>query len=206
MRTVTALLTNKAYGYPTRGARWRRKPTILACLHQTANARATARQERTYANRAGSWGPSATAYIDRDGTIVRAIDPAKYAAWGQGDVACPNTKLPTIAAAVASGVNVNEWVYESIECSGAGPEPYTDAQFESVAQLVAAASRATGLPINRSTVVVHADINRVSRRSDPWPPATREARVKRVITRANAILRPPIVTATETTGDIVHVR
>ena len=58
MRTVTALLTNKAYGYPMRGARRRRKPTILACLHQTANAKATAMQERTYANRAGSWGPS----------------------------------------------------------------------------------------------------------------------------------------------------
>jgi N-acetyl-anhydromuramyl-L-alanine amidase AmpD len=123
--------------------------------------------------RTGSWGPSATAYVDRDGTIVRAIDPAKYAAWSQGDVASPNTKIPTIAAAVVSGVNMNEWVHESIECSGSGTEPYTDAQFESVARLVAAASRALGLPINRSTVVVHADINSVSRRSDPWrrPPA-----------------------------------
>jgi N-acetyl-anhydromuramyl-L-alanine amidase AmpD len=197
---VTALLTNKAYGYPTRGARRRRKPTILACLHQTANAKATAMQERNYANRAGSAGPSATAYVDRDGTIVRAIDAGKYAAWSQGDVASPNTKIPTIAAAVASGVNMNEWVHESIECSGAGTEPYTDAQFESVAHLVAAASRALGLPTNRSTVVVHADINSVSRRSDPWPPATREARVKRVIARANAILRPPIVTVTVPTG------
>jgi hypothetical protein len=98
MSTVTALLTNKAYGYPTRGARRRREPTILACLHKTASAKATAMQERNYANRAGSWGPSATAYIDRDGTVVRAIDPAKYAAWNQGDVAHPNTKLPTIAA------------------------------------------------------------------------------------------------------------
>lgn len=184
MTTVTALLTNKAYGYPTRGARRRRKPTILACLHQTANATATAIQERNYANRAGSAGPSATAYIERDGTIVRAIDPVKYAAWCQGDVAHPTTTIPTIAAAVASGANMNEWVHESIECSGAGPEPFTGAQFESTAQLVAAASRALGLPINRSTVVVHADINGVSRRSDPWPPATREARVKRVIARA----------------------
>ena len=188
MTTVNALLTNRAYGYPTRGARRRRKPTILACLHQTANAHATAVQERDYANRAGSAGPSATAYIDRDGTIVRAIDPVKYAAWSQGDVAHPNTKLPTIAAAAASGVNMNEWVHESIECSGSGTEPLTDAQFEAVAHLVAAASRTLGLPVNRSTVVVHADINSVSRRSDPWPPATREARVKRVIDRANAIL------------------
>jgi N-acetyl-anhydromuramyl-L-alanine amidase AmpD len=188
--TVTALLTNKAYGYPTRGARRRRKPTILACLHQTANAKATAIQERAYANRTGSWGPSATAYIDRDGTVVRAIDPVAYAAWSQGDVASPNIKIPTIAAAVASGVNMNEWVHESIECSGAGSEPFADAQFESVAQLVAAASRALGLPVSRSTVIVHADVNSVSRRSDPWPPATREARVKRVISRTNAILRP----------------
>ncbi len=193
MTTITALLTNKAYGYPTRGARRRRKPTILACLHQTANARANARQERNYADRADSRGPSATAYIDRDGTIIRAIDPAKYAAWSQGDVASPNRKIPTIAAAVASGVNLNEWVYESIECSGAGAEPFTDAQFEAVAQVVAAAHKATGLPITRSTVVVHADINSVSRRSDPWPPATREARVKRVIARANAIVRPTAV-------------
>jgi len=136
---------------------------------------------------------------------VRAIDPAKCAAWSESDVAHPNTKLPTIAAAVASGVNMNEWVYESIECSGSGTAPYTDAQFEAAAQLVAAASRALGIPINRSTVVVHADINGVSRRSDPWPPATRDARVKRVIARANAILRPPIVTVAEKTGDVVRV-
>jgi hypothetical protein len=81
---VTALLTNGAYGYP-RGAARRRKPVILACLHQTAN-RATAMQERNYANRAHSTGPSATAYIDKDGSIVRAILPGRYAAWSHGDV------------------------------------------------------------------------------------------------------------------------
>ena len=102
---------------------------------------------------------------------------------------------------MASGVNTNEWVHESIECSGVGTEPFTDAQFESTAQLVAAASKALGIPVNRSTVVVHADINSVSRRSDPWPPSTREARVKRVIARANALLRPPIVTVTVKAGD-----
>jgi hypothetical protein len=96
---------------------------------------------------------------------------------------------------------MNEWVHESIECSGSGTEPYTDAQFESVAQLVAAASHALGLPINRSTVVVHADINGVSRRSDPWPTSIREARVKRVIDRANAILLPAITTVTVKSGD-----
>ena len=42
LATVTGLLTNTACGYTTRGARRRRKPTILACLHQTANANASA--------------------------------------------------------------------------------------------------------------------------------------------------------------------
>jgi LysM repeat protein len=41
----------------------------------------------------------------------------------------------------------------------------------------------------------------VSRRSDPWPPATREQRVKRVIARANAILHPPTTTVTVKAGD-----
>jgi len=38
-------------------------------------------------------------------------------------------------------------------------------------------------------------------RSRAWPPATREARIKRVIARANAILRPPITTVTIKAGD-----
>jgi hypothetical protein len=190
MNTVTALLTNGAYGFP-RGHERRVKPTILACLHQTANT-ATAMQERGYANRAGSPGPSATAYVDHDGTVVRAVLPAKYAAWSQGDVQSPDMSIPTVAAAVRArpAYNVNEWVYESIEVCGRGAEPYDDAQFEAVAQLVAAASRVTGLPVSRSTVITHRDVNGVDRASDPWPASTREARVRRVIDRANAILHP----------------
>lgn len=51
MTTVTALLTNRAYGYPTRGAARRRRPTVLAVLHQTANSHAEPMDERNYANR-----------------------------------------------------------------------------------------------------------------------------------------------------------
>ncbi len=201
MTAITALLTNKAYGYPTRGAGGAGSRRSSPASTRPPTPTPLRSRKRDDANRAGSPGPSATAYVGRDGTVVGAVDPAKYAAWSQGDVAHPNTKLSTIAAALASGVNMNEWVHESIECSGAGTEPLTDAQFESVADLVAAASRALGLPVNRSTVVVHADINSVSRRSDPRPPATREARVKRVIDRANANLRPPITTVTVKSGD-----
>ena len=207
MNLVTALLTNGAYGYP-RGAARRRKATILACLHQTANARATAMQERNYANRAHSTGPSATAYIDRDGSIVRAILPGRHAAWSQGDLDHPDLTIPTVKAAVASGVNMNEWVYESLEVCGRGAEPFSRQQFEAVAQLVAAASKATGIKVNRSTVIAHRDVNTVNRPSDPWPAATREARLRRVIDRANAILEPPpgfvdhLVVRGDTLGEI----
>ncbi len=96
---------------------------------------------------------------------------------------------------------MNEWVYESLEVCGRGAEPFSTQQFEAVAQLVAAASRATGIKVNRSTVIAHRDVNTVNRPSDPWPAATREARLKRVIDRANAILEPPIVTVTVKAGD-----
>jgi LysM repeat protein len=35
----------------------------------------------------------------------------------------------------------------------------------------------------------------------PWPPATREARVKRVVDRANAIIVPAITTVAVKSGD-----
>ncbi len=100
-----------------------------------------------------------------------------------------------------AGVNFNELVFESIEVCGAGTQPFTTAQFEAVAQLVAAAHRATGLPIDRAHVLAHADVNSVSRGSDPWPTSTRETYMARIIARANAILRPPIVTVTVKAGD-----
>jgi N-acetylmuramoyl-L-alanine amidase CwlA len=198
MTTITALLTNRAYGYPTRGAARRRKPTVLAVLHQTANAKAGPMDERDYANRAGSMGPSATAYVGKDGTVVRAVDPVKYAAWSQGDVAHPDA---VAQAHMVPGVNFNELVFESVEVCGAGSQPFTTAQFEAVAQLLAAAHRATGLPVDRAHVLAHADVNSVSRASDPWPASTREAYMRRVIDRANAILRPPITTVAVKSGD-----
>lgn len=59
MTTVTALLTNKAYGFPARGARRRMKAPILACIHVTGNRRTAANPDRS------TRGPSA------DGSPVR---------------------------------------------------------------------------------------------------------------------------------------
>ncbi len=195
---IAALLTDKAYGYPTRGAARRRKPTVLAVLHQTANANAGPVDERDYANRARSMGPSATAYVGRDGTVVRAVDPARFAAWSQGDVAHP---VAVAQAHLVPGVNFNELVYESLEVCGAGTQPFTTAQFEAVAGLVAAAHRATGLPIDRAHVLAHADVNSVSRASDPWPASTRETYMARIIKRAHDLCYPPILTVTVKAGD-----
>jgi hypothetical protein len=188
MNIITALLTNGAFGYPG-GSTRHRAPTVLAVLHQTSNT-ATAAQERNYANRSHSGGPSATAYIDKDGTIVRALNPKSQVAWSQGALRNPNLAIPTMKAIAASGVNPNEFVYESIECCGRGAEPFSAAQFEACAQLIATGARATGLPVNRNTVLTHHDFDSVNRASDPWPSTIREARVQRIISRANAILTP----------------
>lgn len=190
MKVIQAILTNRAYGYP-RGATRRHVPYVLAVLHQTSNANATARQERDHANRAGSNGPSATYYVDRDGTAVHAVDGTRFASWGAGDVNHPDTKIATVARFVREHVNPNEVAWEQIEVCGAGSEPYTAAQFETVAQLVAARSKASGLPISRSTVLAHRDIDTVNRPSDPWPAAHREAHMATIIARAKAILKPP---------------
>lgn len=213
MRTVTALVTNKAYGYPTRGAGRRIKPPILACIHITGNRRTAAnsdrhqaaRDERTYANRPGSNGPSAHYYVARDGWAIEAIDPAKFAAWSNGDVASPNTANAGVAKVLAlraKGYNANEAYWLEFECVGYGSTyRITKAQRQFCATRIAAMARATGLPVNRATVHGHGDLNSVTRASCPCPKASREAFLGDVIARANAILRPPTTTVTVKAGD-----
>lgn len=213
MSTVTALLTNKAYGFPTRGAPRRIKPPILACIHITGNRRTAAnpdrhqaaRDERNYANRAGSDGPSAHYYVARDGWAIEAIDPKKYAAWSNGDVASPNTAnagVTKVLALRAKGYNANEAYWLEIECVGYDSTyPITKAQRQFCAARIAAMAKATGLQVNRATVHGHSDLNSVNRASCPCSRASREAFLGDVIARANAILRPPITTVTVKAGD-----
>ena len=197
MSTVTALLTNKAYGYPRRGARRRRKPTILACLHQTANAKATAMQERNYANRAGSHRPIGHRVHRprRDDRArhrprqVRRLEPGRRRASEHED---PDDRRRRRLG--REHERVGPRVDRVLGCRAPSPTPTPSSR--AVARLVAAASKATGLPINRSTVVVHADINSVSPPQRPVAAGHPGGRVKRVIARANAILRPPSVTVT----------
>lgn len=204
MSTVTAHLTNKAYGFPTRGAKRRIKPPILACVHITGNSRTAAytdphkaaRAERDYANRAGSNGPSAHYYVARDGWAIEAIDPVTYGASSNGDAQSPNTANAGVAKVLAlraKGYNANEAYWLEFECVGYGSAyPITAAQKQFCAERIAAMARATGLPITRATVHGHSDINSVDRASCPCPKASREAFLGDVIARANAIPHPPI--------------
>ena len=153
MTTVTALLTNKAYGYPTWGATPRTEAPILACIHITGKRRTAANpdrhqaalDERNYANRVGSNGPSAHYYVTRDGWTIEAIDPEKYAAWSNGDVASSNAANAGVAKVLGlrlKGYNANEAYWLEIECVGYGStHPITVAQRQFCASRIAAMAR-----------------------------------------------------------------
>ncbi|MEO8463250.1 MAG: LysM domain-containing protein [Chloroflexota bacterium] len=213
MTIVAAHLTNKAYGFPTRGAQRRVKAPILACIHITGNRRTAAYtdrhqaalDERSYANRVGSPGPSAHYYVARDGWAIGAIDPSVYAAWSNGDVASPNSANAGIAKVLAlraKGYNANEAYWLEFECVGYGSTyPITVAQKQFCATRIAAMAKVTGQPVNRATVHGHSDLNSVNRASCPSPRTSREAFLADVIARANAILVPPTTTVTVEAGD-----
>lgn len=214
MTITEALLTHPWYGYPTNGAARRHTPHVLAVVHQTATTPYDGQAMALRNARNTSTQPSNTAtyYVDADGDAVHAVDGTKYASWCAGVLASPDTSIASVATLVAhnkSGFNPNECAWEQIECVGTGSEPWTDAQFATAAQIIAARAKLAGLPINRSTVLTHRDLNTVNRPSDPWPAATREARMARLIQMANAILNPPqetdMVTVTDQTEKLVSM-
>jgi hypothetical protein len=178
-------LTNAAYGFPTRGHLRRVVPTFIACIHITGNGRvaanrdlhAAALSERSYANRAASPGPSAHEYTSRDarGWLVQAIDWKRFAAWSNGDVSRPNLANPLIAAGIAAkrrGYNLNEFFAVEVENVGYGSTwPLMRAQLDADAYVFAQAARKWHLPINRTTIIGHWEINGVDRQGCPCSPA-----------------------------------
>lgn len=186
MTVVSRPLTNTAYGFP-RGRARRVKPVALACIHITGNRNtaamtdlhAAALAERNYANRAGSDGPSAHDYDARDGWTVRAIDPMKYAAWSNGDVASPNTANPGVKRVLAlrtKGYNANEGYWLETEEVGYGTTfAITTAQRQSIAERIARIAKAVSMVASRETIHGHWEINGVDRRNCPVPYAGREA-------------------------------
>lgn len=197
-KSTSLPLTNGAYGNyggRPRGALRRVKPSLLMCMHitdgdETQNNLHTHNvNERNYANRAGSGGPSAHDYIAQDGNVVRAINADKYAAWSNGDLQNPNTSLQLVKTLLASNYNPNELFYREVECCGNRQRglPVSGAQLETIAQLLAQDSITTGIPISRATVGTHADLNSVTRAGCAFAPSTREAKLAGIIDRARVI-------------------
>jgi len=200
-KTIRKLLTNKAYGYP-RGEERRKSVTTLQVLHITGNSRTAkmpdgigtgsgCRAEWSYANRSGSNGPSAHAYVARNGAVIVAINASKHAAWSNGDLINPDTSIPMARRMVkekAKGFNPNELVFREVEYLGApGSLKLTPEQRETAAYLIARDSLATGLPIKAGvTVGLHAHINTVDRRNCPFT-GDRMAQLEAVCNRARVI-------------------
>lgn len=202
MATITLRpLTNKAYGFPTRGAVRRVKPSVLAVIHCTGNkdnqSDTAALAERNYANRPNSPGPSAHYYVNHDGSAIKAIDPIKFAAWSNGIPRSPNTNnagVKRLMALRAAGKNINEGCALEIE-NVANPATgvlMTIAQMKTCAQLIAAESKRLGIPVNRTTVLGHFDIDSVERSNCPTKPADHNRVIDGIINAANAILTPEL--------------
>jgi N-acetyl-anhydromuramyl-L-alanine amidase AmpD len=190
-RIAPKLLTNEAYGYP-RGEERRIMPLALICIHQTANPKnppASATAERNYANRDGSNGPSAHFYTDRTGVLVQAIDWQRFAAWSNGDMKEPrldNAGVAAIARMKAVGTNPNECFGIEVENCARDPEyPITGLQITSAAYLTALAKLEwPEIPINRTTVLLHSDLNTVDKMNCPVPDGKGEAFAAEVIRQA----------------------
>jgi hypothetical protein len=198
---TTSLLTNTAYGYP-RGSVRRIKPLLLACIHITSNqnnlGENAATNERNYANRADSNGPSAHYYLNRDGSGVKAIEPVKYAAWSNGDVNTPNTAIFGYKILknmyLDNGYNANEAFLLEIENCGYGSSyPITRAQKETMAYLLATFSLSQDIPISRDTVWAHSDLNSATRANCPIAKASKEAFLTEIINLAEEYKKEIIV-------------
>jgi N-acetylmuramoyl-L-alanine amidase. len=202
-KVVDALLTNNQYGnYGGRPAGTPRRTTakILICIHITGNKNNlgvnAATNERNYAN-SHLGGPSAHDYINRDGSVVHAINPATHAAWSNGDVNGYNPATvaqPLIAIVIAgraAGYNPNEMYYREVECVGYGAEyPLTREQKITVAQMIAADSKATGIAISRTTVGMHRDLNMTNRSTCPFN-SSYETQINQIINLAKALRAIP---------------
>jgi hypothetical protein len=204
-------LTNGAFGFPRTRER-RRKPFVLMCIHISGNKRTAnmpvgiakgsgTRAEVLFMSRNRHFGTdrailgnSAHDYIARDGSVLSCI-PTKFAAWNNGAVVRPNTKLESvkkIKQMQANGLNANEAYLREVECTGfPGKLALTDAQRETVSFLIARDSIRSGMSITRETVHLHADLDGVNRRHCPFAPSESRGSIEHqlsgIISRARQI-------------------
>lgn len=184
---------NPNYGYPYVGSARRHATPVIGVSHITGNYRLpSALAEVKYASRVGS-GASFHFCVNRNGTVVQAIDPFLFASWTNGDINRPDTSNPYIAKMVGSPYNPNEWTLVCIENVGfenadGSPAPLTDAQVETNAQIYAWAAKKQGLSsVHIDRVIGHRMINTVTRWHCPAYSDLLALR-KRIQSRANEIL------------------
>jgi N-acetyl-anhydromuramyl-L-alanine amidase AmpD len=104
---------------------------------------------------------SAHYVVDRDGTVYRAVREADTA-WANGVVRQPNLANPLIAGWARSGLNPN-LVTVSIEAVGRPATPWPAAQHAAVAELIADICRRRQLPIDRTHIIGHYQLDSLTR-------------------------------------------
>lgn len=176
------------FGYPSRGAARRIRPTVLAVVHITGNSRLpSALAEAQYSARAGS-GASFTFVMNRNGTVVQCLHPESQTPWTNGDLTQP--VHPVTRDMLGKPYNANEYCFLTVENVGYNPGyPITRQQIDSLAKLIAWGSKKSGLPINSNTVLGHRYFNSVGRWNCPTPGDLADF-LDEIIRKANAILDP----------------
>lgn len=204
-------LDNGAYGFPQGSTTRRIKPWVLHCAHITGNTR-TARMPVGTGNGTGTraevaymarprhfggphpdLGNTAHDYVARDGSRLTCI-PTSIAAWNNGRLARPNTRLKSVQRIVAKvkagGFNANEAYVREVEYTGSpGRWKLTPEQRETMAYLIARDSLQWNVSITRETVHLHADLDGVDRLNCPFSASSREAQLGSVLRRARVIRR-----------------
>jgi hypothetical protein len=134
---------------------------------------------------------SATFFVNRDGSVVQTLgDPLHMDPWANGIARNPDRTNARIAAALNDGVNLNERTIVAIENVGRPNDlPITPAQEKADAAIIAHYHAAAGVPIRRSTVVGHYQIDSVER---PNCPAINKAVIDRIVALAQGLTAAPV--------------
>lgn len=166
------LVQLREYGYPTVGARRATpdKDLAFSVIHITGNSRLpSAEGEAAWRLNDPALQNSATFFVNRDGSVVQCLgDPLHMAPWSNGDINKPDTSNWRIQKLVWDGVNANRRTLVAIENVGYEPgSPLTQAQIRTNARIIAHYHKAAGVPVRRSTVIGHYQINSVTRPNCP---------------------------------------
>jgi hypothetical protein len=167
----------------------------FSVIHITGNPRLpSAEGEATWRISDPGLQNSATFFVNRDGSVVQTLgDPLHMDPWANGDVDRPDLSNRRIAAMVADKVNANTRTLVAIENVGYEPgSSITEAQIRTNAKIIAHYHKAAGVPINRTTVIGHYQLNSVSR---PNCPGKDKSVIDRIVALANDEGEDPVAIA-----------